>query len=86
MWIAFNGDAAEGERLVAPLRAVEPRPIDDVRELPYSEGGSIRNDPPFPHAYSKSCLDPSFFFRFNQNISSRQLTGAPQESHISYVR
>ncbi|HET6860951.1 MAG TPA: FAD-binding oxidoreductase [Streptomyces sp.] len=50
--IAFNGTRGEGERLVAPLRAVGPRLIDDLRELPYSEGASIYRDPPFPHAYS----------------------------------
>ncbi|MBT2508667.1 hypothetical protein J7I98_22840 [Streptomyces sp. ISL-98] len=71
---------------MSPLRTIGLRLIDDVRELPYSEGESIRKDPPFPHAYSKSRLDPSNLFRFNRNISHRQLTGAPQESHISYVR
>ncbi len=50
--IAFNGDAAEGERLVAPLRAIGPRLVDDLGELPYSEGESIYKDPPFPHAYT----------------------------------
>ncbi|MEN8652514.1 FAD-binding oxidoreductase [Streptomyces sp. 21So2-11] len=62
--IAFNGTPDDGERLVAPLRAVGPRLIDDLRELPYSEGASIYQDPPFPHAYSGNntmvrALDPA---------------------------
>ncbi|HEY7488490.1 MAG TPA: FAD-binding oxidoreductase [Streptosporangiaceae bacterium] len=51
---AYTGDAASGERLVAPLRAIGPRLIDDVRDLPYAESGTIYNDPPQPHAYRGS--------------------------------
>ncbi|MFI6704131.1 FAD-binding oxidoreductase [Streptomyces sp. NPDC050509] len=49
--IAYTGDAASGERLVAPLRAVAPRLIDSVQEMPYTASGTIYNDPAFPHAY-----------------------------------
>ncbi|MFG3423938.1 FAD-binding oxidoreductase [Streptomyces californicus] len=49
--VAFTGDAAEGERLVAPLRAVGPALEDSLREMPYTESPTIHNDPPFPHAY-----------------------------------
>ncbi|MFD8263342.1 FAD-binding oxidoreductase [Streptomyces griseoluteus] len=49
--IAHLGDAAHGERLVAPLRALGPRLADSVRELPYTESGSIHNDPVAPAAY-----------------------------------
>ncbi|MFJ8600240.1 FAD-binding oxidoreductase [Streptomyces shenzhenensis] len=49
--IAYTGDTASGERLVAPLRAIAPRLIDSVREMPYTQSGSIYNDPVFPHAY-----------------------------------
>jgi hypothetical protein len=52
--IAYLGDPAEGERLVAPLRAVGPRLIDSLAELPYTEGGTIYRDPTFPHAYHGS--------------------------------
>ncbi len=52
--IAYNGDAAEGERLVAPLRAVGPRLIDALGDLPYAEGGTIHNDPVTPMAYDGS--------------------------------
>ncbi|MFI0809550.1 FAD-binding oxidoreductase [Streptomyces echinatus] len=49
--IAFTGSAAEGERLVAPLRALGPRLVDTVREMPYTEVGTIYQDPQVPHAY-----------------------------------
>ncbi|RAJ43054.1 FAD/FMN-containing dehydrogenase [Kitasatospora sp. SolWspMP-SS2h] len=49
--IAFNGSRAEGERLIAPLRAVGPRLVDTVDEMPYARVGSIFGDPDFPHSY-----------------------------------
>ncbi|WET78732.1 FAD-binding oxidoreductase [Amycolatopsis sp. QT-25] len=49
--IAYLGDAAEGERLVAPLRAAAPVLGDTLTELPYTESGKIANEPPFPHGY-----------------------------------
>lgn len=50
--IAYTGSAADGERLVAPLRAVGPRLTDDLRTMPYADTHTIYSDPPFPHAYS----------------------------------
>lgn len=50
--IAFLGEAEEGERLIAPLRALSPRLADTVRVLPYAESGTIHNDPVPPAAYS----------------------------------
>lgn len=49
--VAFTGNAAEGERLVAPLRAIGPALNDSFREMPYTESPTIHSDPPFPHAY-----------------------------------
>ncbi|MEU0306568.1 FAD-binding oxidoreductase [Streptomyces cyaneofuscatus] len=52
--VAFTGSAEEGERLVAPLRAIgRSAPIlsDSLREMPYTESHTIHSDPPFPHAY-----------------------------------
>ncbi|MFG1681287.1 FAD-binding oxidoreductase [Nonomuraea sp. NPDC049269] len=49
--IAYTGGPAEGERLLEPLRAVGPRLVDSVKELPYTESGSIHNDPAEPMAY-----------------------------------
>ncbi|WP_327267979.1 FAD-binding oxidoreductase [Streptomyces sp. NBC_01218] len=50
--ISYLGEAAEGERLIAPLRALGPRLADSVRVLPYTESGSIHNDPVPPAAYT----------------------------------
>ncbi|MCX5203547.1 FAD-binding oxidoreductase [Streptomyces sp. NBC_00237] len=52
--VAFSGTAEEGERLVAPLRAVATPLKDGVRELPYTDSARIYSDPPFPHAYSST--------------------------------
>jgi FAD/FMN-containing dehydrogenase len=41
---------AAGERLVAPLRALNPL-IDTLGELPYTAAGSIHNDPTDPGAF-----------------------------------
>ncbi|MEV7249288.1 FAD-binding oxidoreductase [Streptomyces cyaneofuscatus] len=52
--VAFTGSAEEGERLVAPLRAIgRSAPIlsDSLQEMPYTESHTIHSDPPFPHAY-----------------------------------
>ncbi len=49
--IAYTGPAEEGERLVAPLRALGPRLMDRLRELPFTEAGTIYNDPTTPHPY-----------------------------------
>ncbi|MET9925643.1 MULTISPECIES: FAD-binding oxidoreductase [unclassified Streptomyces] len=61
--VAFTGSVAEGERLVAPLRAIgtaashgshgtaAPILSDSLREMPYTESHTIHSDPPFPHAY-----------------------------------
>ncbi|MFJ1461571.1 FAD-binding oxidoreductase [Nocardia sp. N2S4-5] len=50
--IAYTGSAADGERLVAPLRRIGPRLTDDLRSMPYAETHGIYRDPDFPHAYA----------------------------------
>ncbi|NKY30021.1 FAD-binding oxidoreductase [Nocardia gamkensis] len=50
--IAYSGLAEEGERLVAPLRAVGERLRDDLRAMPYTESHTIHSDPDHPHAYA----------------------------------
>jgi FAD/FMN-containing dehydrogenase len=62
--IAFDGPAAEGERLVAPLRAAVPLLRDTLGELDYTDSASIHNDPRQPHAYTGTnallrALDPA---------------------------
>jgi hypothetical protein len=49
--IAYAGGAAEGDRLVAPLRAVGPRLMDSLGELPYTKSDTIYRDPEAPMAY-----------------------------------
>ncbi|WP_410665719.1 FAD-binding oxidoreductase [Amycolatopsis sp. lyj-84] len=49
--IAYLGDAAEGERLVAPLRAAAETLGDTLAEIPFTESGKIANEPPIPHGY-----------------------------------
>jgi len=49
--IAYNGTAEDGERLIAPLRAVAPAVLDTVADMPYTEVRSIHTDPPEPVPY-----------------------------------
>ncbi|MFI6639691.1 FAD-binding oxidoreductase [Streptomyces sp. NPDC050504] len=61
--LTFTGSAAEGERLVAPLRALGTVLNDELREMPYTDSHTVHSDPPFPHAYlgdavALGALDP----------------------------
>ncbi|MFF3907091.1 FAD-binding oxidoreductase [Streptomyces sp. NPDC001848] len=47
--VAYTG--ADGEDIVAPLRAIGPVLGDSLREMPYAESHTIHSDPDFPHAY-----------------------------------
>ncbi|PBC63580.1 FAD-linked oxidoreductase [Streptomyces sp. Tue6028] len=49
--VAYTGTAAQGERLVAPLRETGPALADTLREMPYGESHTIHSDPDFPHTY-----------------------------------
>ena len=49
--IAYTGSAAEGERLVAPLRAAVPT-TGSLGELPYTQAATIFNEPDQPHPYT----------------------------------
>ena len=46
--IAYVGSPADGERLVAPLRAIGSTIIDSVADMPYTNVASIHNDPTAP--------------------------------------
>ncbi|GGL41376.1 FAD-binding oxidoreductase [Nocardia jinanensis] len=50
--IAFDGGVREGDRLVAPLRAIGTPLKDDLRGMPYTESHTIHSDPDHPHAYA----------------------------------
>ncbi len=41
----YTGNAAEGERLVAPLRSIGKPLLDTFRPMPYAQIGTIANDP-----------------------------------------
>jgi hypothetical protein len=55
---AFTGDPAEGERLLAPLRAAAPSVLDGVGVLPYSAVDAVHADPvdPMPVVESATLL------------------------------
>ncbi|GII84231.1 oxidoreductase [Sphaerisporangium siamense] len=46
--LAFTGIAEEGERLVRPLREIGSQILDTLGEMPYTEVGTIFNDPTEP--------------------------------------
>ncbi|MFI6322953.1 FAD-binding oxidoreductase [Nonomuraea sp. NPDC050556] len=56
--VAYTGDAAKGEHLVAPLRALRPI-LDTVTARPYSRVGEIAADPtdPMPSTDSSGLMD-----------------------------
>jgi FAD/FMN-containing dehydrogenase len=49
--IAYNGTAADGEQMVAPLRAAVPAVLDTVADMPYTEVATIHNEPTDPVPY-----------------------------------
>lgn len=46
--VCHVGDSAEGERLVAPMRAVAPAVLDTVAVMPYTAVDTIHQDPDHP--------------------------------------
>jgi hypothetical protein len=46
--ISYLGDAEAGARLIEPLRRAAPPLLDTVAEIPYSQFGTITNDPTDP--------------------------------------
>ncbi|WP_236711001.1 FAD-binding oxidoreductase [Streptomyces sp. 150FB] len=49
--ICYLGAPEEGERLIKPLRDLAPTLLDTVADIPYTEVGTIHNDPPTPGRY-----------------------------------
>ncbi len=49
--IAHLGSAEQGERLLAPMRAVAPAIVDDAGDMPFAAVDSIHRDPPDPMPY-----------------------------------
>lgn len=51
--VSYVGSEADGERLVAPLRAVAPTIIDAVAAMPYTACDAIHQDPTEPLPYGE---------------------------------
>jgi hypothetical protein len=71
--IAYNGTTADGERMVAPLRAAAPVVLDTVRDMPYIEVASIHNEPTDPLPY------------YERGIMLREFPAQAQEKLIELV-
>jgi hypothetical protein len=55
--IAYVGSAAEGERLIEPIRKIGPAIVDTVAEVPYAEmTHAMPAEPPFPVPFHDSSL------------------------------
>ncbi|MFC9440738.1 FAD-binding oxidoreductase [Nocardia sp. NPDC057030] len=80
--IAFNGSAEEGERLVAPLRAVGDRLKDDLRTMSYTASHTIHSDPDHPHAYAAT---NALLRELNGETLSALLSAAGPESGAGAV-
>jgi FAD/FMN-containing dehydrogenase len=48
------GPAAEGERLIGPMRAVAPVVLDSLADMPYAAMDAVHVDPPDPLPYSEA--------------------------------
>ncbi|MDX3567781.1 FAD-binding oxidoreductase [Streptomyces sp. ID05-47C] len=53
--IAWPGDPAEGDALLAPIRAAAPVVLDTVHDMPYTEVDAIHMDPQDPLPARESC-------------------------------
>jgi FAD/FMN-containing dehydrogenase len=71
--IAYNGTTADGERMVAPLRAVAPAVLDTVRDMPYIDVASIHDEPTDPLPY------------YERGIMLREFPAQAQEKLIDLV-
>jgi hypothetical protein len=49
--IAYLGDAGTGERLLRPLRGLGAPVLDTIRDMPYTDSGSIYAEPVVPMPY-----------------------------------
>ncbi|MEV0717535.1 FAD-binding oxidoreductase [Asanoa sp. NPDC050611] len=82
---AFPGDPAEGERLLAPLRAAAPVYVDRMGELPATELGTIHNDPPDPIPYY---VHGTMLERVDQGLATAflEVVGADSPFFASEIR
>lgn len=59
--LCYLGSPEEGERLIRPLRDLAPTLLDTVADMPYTEVGTIHNDPPTPGRYHINTFQLSRF-------------------------
>jgi hypothetical protein len=71
--IAYNGPTAEGERMIAPLRAVAPAVADTVADMPYTAVASIHSEPTSPLPY------------YERGIMLREFPTAAQDKLVELV-
>ncbi|MEV6635701.1 FAD-binding protein [Actinoplanes sp. NPDC051470] len=68
---SYVGPAGEGERLLAPMRALGATVLDTVAEVPYTGSAMIHHDPPLPLPY----FDRSLGLRELPDAALAVLTG-----------
>jgi FAD/FMN-containing dehydrogenase len=71
--IAYTGTVEDGERMVAPLRAVAPPILDTVADMPYTEVAAIHNEPTDPLPY------------YERSIMLREFPAVAQDKLVDLV-
>jgi hypothetical protein len=71
--IAYTGGSEDGERMIAPLRAVAPAVFDTVSDMPYTAVASIHNEPTEPVPY------------YERSITLREFPVAAQDKLVELV-
>lgn len=80
--IASLSAVEEGDRLVAPLRALGPRLIDTLGEMPYTASGAIHNEPKQPRNYY--CAN-AMLSEFDASVPGKVLDQAGPDSDVFAV-
>jgi hypothetical protein len=71
--IAYAGTAQDGERMIAPLRAIAPAILDTAADMPYTAVASIHNEPTEPLPY------------YERSIMLREFPVAAQDRLVELV-
>ncbi len=71
--IAYTGTSEDGERMIAPLRAVAPAVFDTVADMPYTAVASIHNEPIEPVPY------------YERSITLREFPAVAQDKLVELV-
>ncbi|QIO32279.1 FAD-binding oxidoreductase [Bradyrhizobium sp. 1(2017)] len=71
--IAYTGTSEDGERMIAPLRAVAPAVLDTMADMPYTAVASIHNEPTEPVPY------------YERSITLREFSAAAQDKLVELV-